>query len=190
MPRPSPVYKASPDLAAQIAALQVLVIDLSNRLAVLEALEADEHEGEGAEATEGTRPEGWYQPGFVKTVPEKKQVFGWAYVAKNADGTQVVDVSGDVIEDPDELERAAAKFVTDYRKGRYNHTGEQVATLIESTVFTPDKVEKLGIPPGILPTGWWVGFQIHDDGVWKQIVDGKVRALSLGGSGKRSPLLP
>lgn len=186
MPRATPIFKVDSDLATQVAALQVLVLDLAARLAQLEAIEDEEHEG----AVEGSRPEDWWQPGFVKTIPEKKQVFGWAYVSKTADGQQVVDVSGDVIDDVEELEKAAAKFVTDYRAGRYNHSGETVATLIESTVFTPEKVEKLGIPQGILPTGWWVGFQVHDDGVWKQIADGRVRAFSVGGVGKRSPLLP
>ena len=42
------------------------------------------------------------------------------------------------------------------------HIRGGVARLIESAVFTKEKMEAMGIPEGTLPTGWWIGFQVTD----------------------------
>lgn len=125
----------------------------------------------------------------VKLRPEKKQVFGWAYVSHDPEGTVQVDHSGEFIEDVSVLEDAAYKFVVNSRKGGVDHQREEddvivKSTMIESIVFTPDKIKELGIPAGSIPQGaWWVGYQIHDDEVWNRFQRGELTSFSIHGSG-------
>lgn len=35
-----------------------------------------------------------------------------------------------------------------------------MAVLIESMVFTKEKMQLLNIPEGTLPEGWWIGFKV------------------------------
>lgn len=47
----------------------------------------------------------------------------------------------------------------------------QPASVIESCVFTEEKQRAIGIPPGILPPfAYWIGFEIHDPGIWEMIL--------------------
>jgi hypothetical protein len=68
------------------------------------------------------------------------------------------------------------------------HVRKGVSTLIESFVSTPEKWEAMGIPEGVLPTGWWVGFKVKDDEVWKGVKSGKYKMFSVHGSGTRKAL--
>ena len=65
------------------------------------------------------------------------------------------------------------------------HKRSGVGRVIESCVFTKEKADALGIPPNILPEGWWVGFKIDDDEVWEKIIVGKYSMFSIGGSADR-----
>lgn len=80
-----------------------------------------------------------------KTNNEKMQAFGWASVAIAENGETLEDWQGDIIE-PDELESAAYKFVDLYREGGEMHERGGVAYLIESVVFTEEKMAAMGIP--------------------------------------------
>ena len=75
-----------------------------------------------------------------KTNNEKMQAFGWASVAIAENGETLEDWQGDIIE-PDELESAAYKFVDLYREGGEMHERGGVAYLIESVVFTEEKID-------------------------------------------------
>ena len=44
------------------------------------------------------------------------------------------------------------------------------------------------IPEGTLPVGWWVGFKVHDEEVWKGVKSGKYKMFSVHGSGMRKAL--
>lgn len=103
----------------------------------------------------------------MKFDEEKRLVFGWAYVTHDPTGTLNVDKSGEFVDDPYEVEEAAYGFVLKSRTGDVDHTNVETSTLVESIMFTPEKIEKMGLPDGIIPTGWWVGFKVHDDTVWK-----------------------
>ena len=127
---------------------------------------------------------------------DKRQVFGWAYVTHDEDGNVVVDKSGEFIDDWNELEDAAYTFVIksrvagdmhqrDMTAPEFTESPRQVGTMIESVVFTPEKIEKMGIPQGTIPTGWWVGFQVTDDQVWNDVLAGKRPAFSIHGKAKR-----
>jgi len=118
---------------------------------------------------------------IVKFDDEKRIVFGWFSVTEE-DGKVVVDKEGDVIES-EVLEVAAYDFVMKSRVGGVNHTEQVVGILVESMVFTKDKQEALGID--LNKIGWWGGFKILSDDVWKAIKDGKFEAFSIGGRGKR-----
>ena len=60
--------------------------------------------------------------------------------------------------------------------------------LIESCVFTEEKQSAIGIPPGIVPVGWWVGFKIDDKDAWERIKDGTYNMFSVEGAGVRTPV--
>jgi hypothetical protein len=133
---------------------------------------------------------------IAKFDTDKQLVFGWAYVSHDADGNVVVDKSGEFIDDYGELEEAAYLFVEKSRVGGDSHaritseigtddSAKKVGTMVESMVFTPEKIAKMGLPPGVLPTGWWVGFKVEDPEVWKAVKRGERPAFSIHGSGRR-----
>lgn len=119
-----------------------------------------------------------------KIEPEKRLAFGWASVIKK-DGVVVEDRQGDRIEDSTELEEGAYDFVLHSRDGGEQHIRKGVATLVESMVFTPEKLEALGLPPDSVDPGWWTGFKVHDDKVWDGIKKGEYADFSVHGVGIR-----
>ena len=120
---------------------------------------------------------------------DRRQVFGWANVAKDEHGNYLVDYQQDVIE-PEELEKAAYNFVLNYRDSGEGHNPElrKKGKLIESIVFTKEKQEALGIPPGTVPEGWYVGFYIEDESTWQKLKKGKYLMFSIEGTGERVPI--
>ena len=124
-----------------------------------------------------------------KIDPEKQLVFGWAYVAINKAGEVVHDKSGDFVDDVSEVEAAAYDYVLSSRQGDADHTNVKGAEMVESIVFTPEKIEKMGIPEGVVPLGWWIGFKVQDPATWERVKKGELRAFSIHGSGKRTPVL-
>lgn len=121
---------------------------------------------------------------FTKLNDEQQTVFGWANVTVGIDGTPVKDIQDDIIE-TFELEMAVYDFVMSYSPtAGYNHQ-RPCGQLIESMMFTKEKIETLGIPAGVLPEGWWVGFKIWDTEVWLKVKSGELPGLSIGGSGVR-----
>ena len=121
-----------------------------------------------------------------KSDDEKRMAFGWASVAERVDGETVVDWQEDII-DINELEAAAYDFVQFYREGSDMHErgGLNIAVLIESMVFTTDKMRLIGIAEGEIPCGWWVGFKVIDDVVWEKVKDGTYTMFSIEGEAVR-----
>lgn len=127
---------------------------------------------------------------FAKTDDEKRQVFGWASIVEVA-GEPVVDLQGDVIA-PDELERAAYDYVHKSRVQGDEHARDgsmplHVGDMIESVVFTPEKIAKMGLPDDF-PVGWWVGYQVEDEPTWQAIKSGERSGFSIHGKGRRTPI--
>jgi len=122
-----------------------------------------------------------------KQQDDQRIAFGWAYMSVTKTGEQLVDHSGDVV-DISEIEKAAYKFVKLYREGSDNHERGGVAKVIESMVFTKEKAEALGIPNGVMPEGWWVGFEVSDEDVWKKVKDGTYGMFSIEGTATRCEL--
>ncbi len=121
-----------------------------------------------------------------KSDDEKRLAFGWASAAANINGETVEDCYGDIIE-IEELEQAAYAFVELYREGGEMHERGGCAILVESIVFTPEKIAAMGIPEGTVPTGWWIGFKVTDDDVWAKVKDGSYPMFSIEGSAVRVP---
>lgn len=118
---------------------------------------------------------------------EKQYAFGWASVSVKTDGEQVVDWQNDLV-DPEDLEEAAYKYVELYRDGGEMHERGGVATLIESTVFTPEKLKVMGLEENTLPTAWWIGFHVTDPDVWEKVKDGTYPMFSIEGKAVRVPV--
>lgn len=116
-----------------------------------------------------------------KSNEEKRLAFGWASVAN------IVDLQNDII-DAEELEQAAYNFVRFYREGGEMHERGGCAELVESIVFTPEKLKALGLPENSLKTSWWIGFYVIDDEVWQKVKSGDYSMFSIEGKAIREEI--
>jgi hypothetical protein len=121
---------------------------------------------------------------FAKVDEHEQIVFGWFNVSLRSDGELVTDLQGDQIA-PHELEKAAYTFVLESREGGEMHKGAANATLIETMVFTPDKLKAMGLPADALPARWWGGMKIHDPDTFAKVLNGKLRMFSIEGKARR-----
>lgn len=119
-----------------------------------------------------------------KTDNEQHLVFGWANVTVDTDGKQVEDWQEDII-DTEELEKAAYLYVEWYREGGEKHERGRTAIMIESMMFTKEKMPLLGLQEDALPEGWWIGFKVLDMDVWEKVKDGTYKMFSIEGSADR-----
>jgi hypothetical protein len=123
---------------------------------------------------------------------DKQQCFGWCSVVK-VDGKDVVDKQNDMIE-IDDIEEAAYDYMLTSRKGGDMHRRapdggvHHAADVIESFVLTPEKIEKMGLPEDV-PQGWWIGMQVNDPDLWRDVKEGRKRKFSIHGSGQRTEVL-
>ena len=120
----------------------------------------------------------------IKKTQDEQLVFGWLSVAVNKAGELIEDSQGDIIE-PLELEKAAYDFTLFSRQAGEMHERIGIGKLVESMVFTIEKQQALGIPEGVLPIGWWVGFKIQDNDTWAKVKSGELSCFSIGGKGQR-----
>lgn len=128
---------------------------------------------------------------ITKIDTDKHHVFGWANVSQEWDTFEgktvlksIIDRQNDMV-DPDDLEKMAYRFTKMYRDGGEMHVKKSSATMIESMVFTIEKQQALNIPEGIVPIGWWIGFEISDDKAWEGVKSGVYTAFSIEGSARR-----
>lgn len=126
---------------------------------------------------------------ILKKDEDAQLVFGWASVAKTKDGKTLVDYQGDIIE-PEELEKAAYNFVLNFRNTGEDHDPalRKKGRLVESIVLTKEKQRALGIPEGLVPEGWFIGFHIEDKETWNRVKKGNYLMFSIEGSGERMPV--
>jgi hypothetical protein len=152
--------------------------------------------GERARRAESTRtplPAGTAL-NITKSDKDKRLVFGFAKFSEDPTkrGSYYVDRQGDVIE-TEELEKSAYDFVLTSRDGGTMHETGGDATLIESFMVTPEKLEKMGLASDALPAGWWTGFYVHpveagQPDPWDKITKGEYTAFSIEGEGRRVPI--
>lgn len=125
---------------------------------------------------------------ITKSDTDKRLVFGWANVIATVDDTVVIDKEGDFIDDEWEIEKSAYQYMLDCRDGGAEHVMTGIGKAVESMVFTREKQQKMGIPEGILPVGWWIGFKVEDDMCWDLVKSGTFKGFSVHGKAKRSPV--
>jgi hypothetical protein len=123
---------------------------------------------------------------LAKASDEQQMVFGWANVAIRKDGEEVVDSHLDSIP-VEELEKAAYQFVMESGVSGEDHAGEVDAVLVESIMFTEDKLAAMGIEKGAVPLGWWTGFHIPDAAAYLRAKTSKTM-FSIEGTGLREEI--
>ena len=164
-------------------------------LARWEAMRAESHAtskdaGTGDEMAAVSGVQSYSLRGEITKYDEpQKNFWGWAYVTHDEDGNLNVDKSGEFVVDPVELEKAACDFALTSRTGDVFHDMGDHSTMIESVVFTPEKQEAIGIPPGTVPTGWFVGFHTESDDLFQKVKDGEWM-FSIHGSSVKTPVGP
>lgn len=122
---------------------------------------------------------------ITKYYDDEQLVFGWASVAKDANGNRPLDWQGDLI-DAEDLEQAVYKFNLEFRESNEMHVSGTVnGTLVESVMFTKQKMAAMGIPEGTVPEGWWVGFKISDRDAYLKVKSGIYKMFSIEGSATR-----
>jgi len=126
---------------------------------------------------------------IAKIEPEQRRFYGWAYVAKTADGQQVVDHSGDRIDTPEamaSLEDAFHRYVRDSGSGDDQHELFGASKLVEAVAITKSKAELMGFH-GPVQEGLWVGFEAMPspagDALWERVKSGERSMLSIVGRG-------
>lgn len=128
------------------------------------------------------------EPGKPGEEVEQQLVFGWANVSIQEDGTTPFDHQGDIIA-TEVLETAAYNYVLEHGLANQEHECcTECGWLVESMMFTKDKMAALGIPEGLLPEGWFVGFYIPDPDIYKKVKDGTYNMFSIEGYARRIPL--
>lgn len=119
---------------------------------------------------------------IAKIDADKRQVFGWANVSVRKSGTTVSDHQGHQIE-TDELAEAAYEFCLSSRlSGAEHRSGYLTGRMIESVVFTKEKMSAMGIPEGSVPEGWWLGIQVDDNTAWEKVKNGDYKMFSIEGT--------
>ncbi|MDD2731383.1 MAG: ChaB family protein [Candidatus Portnoybacteria bacterium] len=124
---------------------------------------------------------------ITKTDEDQRLVFGWLSVAKDSNGNSIVDLQDDII-DTEELEKAAIEYALESREAGQSHvktTG--IGKMVMSIVTTKEIQKAIGIPKGIVPEGWFIGYKIIDDETWDLVKSGDYKGFSIGGTGKRVP---
>lgn len=126
---------------------------------------------------------------ITKTDTDKRLVFGWALVSATADGQKIIDHQGDIVEQ-DELEQGAYEYVLNFRDAGEEHNASlrKKARMVESVVFTEEKLKAMNIPAGTVPYGWWIGFYVDDDKTWELIKNGTYKMFSIEGRAIREPV--
>lgn len=126
---------------------------------------------------------------IAKMVDDKRLVFGWASISFTADGEQLEDLQHDII-NPEDLEEAVYEYVLNFRDTGEEHRPHlrKKGKLVESCVFTAEKQKAMGLPEGILPVGWWIGFKIEDDEAWEKVKNGTYKMFSIEGKAQRVPV--
>lgn len=122
-----------------------------------------------------------------KAKSDEHLVFGWANISIDENGNVPLDWDGDITS-PEVLEKAAYNFVLKHRTTGEMHQGESVGYMVESVMFTKQKMESMGIPEGVVPEGWWIGFYVPDDEVVAKIKSGDYKMFSIQGKAKKLKL--
>lgn len=115
---------------------------------------------------------------------DNQLVFGWANVTIRKTGEQITDTQNHEI-DTEDLEMAMYVFNISFRKMGVMHVTKGKGQLIESMVFTKEKLAAMGLPEDILPEAAWVGFHIPDRELYEKVRDGDYTMFSIEGRARK-----
>lgn len=121
---------------------------------------------------------------FEKQDTSGRYVRGWASVS-SVGGKPVEDFQGDVVAMED-LRKAAHRFVSDARVAKAMHKGGEVGRVVESVLIDDEFAKALGVTDP--RRGWWIGMEILDPNIRKRVRSGELKAFSIGGKGRRTPM--
>lgn len=129
-------------------------------------------------------------------------VFGYANVSVSKTtaagaGSEFYDLQEDRIP-PEELEKAAYDHVLEFREADEMHKGNAIGRLVESIVFTPEKLVKFATDPvsgkldnddlavlqKLFPPRWWVGYKL-DKAAFAKVKSGEYTMFSIAGEADR-----
>lgn len=130
---------------------------------------------------------------IVKINEAEHLVFGFANVSVAKGGKLITDLQDDQIR-PDELEKGAYDYVLTAREADEMHDGPPIGHLVESMMFTPEKLLALAIDPAtgeansadlevlkrLLPPRWWVGFKLNPS-AFAKVKSGEYTMFSIAG---------
>jgi len=148
---------------------------------------------------------------------ERQMAFGWANVFLTTDDDPIVDSHGDTIDTAEAIaaiEDAVYQYTLDSRSGDDSHVNFGVARLVETMVFTDEKLAAIATHSAamqaaedadadrllllarqnfdklqeVIPDGWWVGFKIDDPDAWAKVKDGSLSMFSIVGRAERRPV--
>lgn len=111
------------------------------------------------------------------------RVYGWASVARDESGAQVVDHQGDIIDD-EELTSATEFLVKGRAAANVMHDGPDMGDLVEAMIFTPEKWAALGLPEN-KSVKLWVGYELTDPDLIAKVKSGELSEFSIEGSAER-----
>jgi len=124
------------------------------------------------------------QLAIVRKDAKRHIVYGWAYVAKDVNGLQVIDHSDELVAIED-LETAIHGFMKSSRASGIGHDGQDHGgAVVECVVFTKEKLEAMGLEPGSVPFGAWIGVEISD-ATYARVESGELTMFSIEGTADR-----
>lgn len=130
-------------------------------------------------------------------------VFGFANVSVSkatshgSGGEEFFDLQFDSVP-PADLEKAAYNYILDSREADEMHKGSAIGQIVESIVFTPEKLEKFATDPAtgkingddlavlkrLFPCRWWVGYKLEKSSFAK-VKSGEFKMFSIAGEADR-----
>lgn len=130
---------------------------------------------------------------ILKLNNAERLVFGFANVSIAKGGEIITDLQGDRIA-PSELEKGAYDYVLTAREADEMHKGGAIGYLVESMVFTPEKLLVIATDPStgevdlegfevmkrLIPPRWWVGFKLEPE-AYAKVQKGEYKMFSIAG---------
>lgn len=122
---------------------------------------------------------------ITKLDDAKRMVYGFASVT-SVNGAVISDLQNDSVTMED-ITTAAHEFMKSHRVGGEMHReGLHGGDVVESLMIDEDTKRVLGITRP--EEGWFIGYHVTDDNVWKRVQSGEYAAFSIGGTGRRVPM--
>ena len=119
---------------------------------------------------------------ILKSDLDQHLVVGWASVLTNPDGSVLVDLQDDAI-DEHEMVLAAYGLMQGGRILGKQHqiTDGSTGRIEEHFVLTSQAKADLGLPASV-PVGWLIAARVHDEPTWQEVKAGTFQGFSIGGT--------